>query len=655
MIRKIKQGFIIEWNSTVLLRHTVDNPAVFLGTKKLDISMVNGEFEIDDNTIYEPQLDFQIEGNNIVFQDLTFNVTLEEDGLLHLRFSGTIQPVKIHLKADKQERIYGLGEHFTSFNLRGNVVKNWVEEHITRKQIYHKILRRLVKLPPKKWPFEDYKTYFVTPTFISSNLYFCHVETSSYGTFDFTETEKHILQFSKMPDEIVFGQHDNFLALSGMLCRYRGIIPPLPDWVYDGMIVAIQGGPKIIEQKLDLMLKKGAKINGVWSQDWCGELYTFFGKQVLWNWKASPTLYPDLVTHIENWKQKGVHFLTYINPYVNANESMFEEAEKRHFLVRNQDESIFLTKATSFDFGIVDLTNPEAYEWYKTIIKEQYLKLGIMGWMADFGEYLPVDCLLANGSGEELHNQWPDLWVQLNREVLEETNMIGKALFFNRAGYKDNVKHTTLIWNGDQHVDFSDDFGMRSAVRASLSLSLSGVGLSHSDVGGYTTVPAIKRSKELYLRWLEMSTFTPVLRSHEGNKPWVNAQFDSDEELIQATVLFSTIHAMLKPYLKFVESEYQAYGYPMIRPTLFEYTFESDQCFLLGSDLYVVPVMRRRAQKQTVTIVSDGWIHLFTNQEFHQGTYTIDAKIGTPPVFYKKDSSHKELFESITKYILSQK
>ncbi len=46
-----------------------------------------------------------------------------------------------------------------------------------------------------------------------------------------------------------------------------------------------------------------------------------------------------------------------------------------------------------------------------------------------------------------------------------------------------------------------------------------------------------------------MSTFSPVLRSHEGNKPWVNAQFDTSDELIDATVKFSNIHALLKPYL----------------------------------------------------------------------------------------------------------
>jgi hypothetical protein len=50
-----------------------------------------------------------------------------------------------------------------------------------------------------------------------------------------------------------------------------------------------------------------------------------------------------------------------------------------------------------------------------------------------------------------------------------------------------------------------------------LSLGLSGFGLSHSDIGGYTTLNGIlTRSEELLLRWAEYSVFTPLMRTHEG-------------------------------------------------------------------------------------------------------------------------------------------
>lgn len=48
---------------------------------------------------------------------------------------------------------------------------------------------------------------------------------------------------------------------------------------------------------------------------------------------------------------------------------------------------------------------------------------------------------------------------------------------------------------------------------------MTGHGLHHSDIGGYTTLFEMKRSKELLLRWCDFSAFTPMMRTHEGNRP----------------------------------------------------------------------------------------------------------------------------------------
>lgn len=47
---------------------------------------------------------------------------------------------------------------------------------------------------------------------------------------------------------------------------------------------------------------------------------------------------------------------------------------------------------------------------------------------------------------------------------------------------------------------------------------MTGHGLHHSDIGGYTTLFEMKRSKELLLRWCDFSAFTPMMRTHEGNR-----------------------------------------------------------------------------------------------------------------------------------------
>ena len=57
---------------------------------------------------------------------------------------------------------------------------------------------------------------------------------------------------------------------------------------------------------------------------------------------------------------------------------------------------------------MIDFTNPAAKEWCKHIIKDFLIteaKAG--GWMHDFGEYMPFDAVLSDGSDPlAYHNQY---------------------------------------------------------------------------------------------------------------------------------------------------------------------------------------------------------------------------------------------------------
>lgn len=44
------------------------------------------------------------------------------------------------------------------------------------------------------------------------------------------------------------------------------------------------------------------------------------------------------------------------------------------------------------------------------------------GWMADFGEYVPFDSVLATGQPAEVHNLFPELWAGVNREAVTDPN-----------------------------------------------------------------------------------------------------------------------------------------------------------------------------------------------------------------------------------------
>ncbi|MGJ3627634.1 hypothetical protein AB5I41_12875 [Sphingomonas sp. MMS24-JH45] len=70
------------------------------------------------------------------------------------------------------------------------------------------------------------------------------------------------------------------------------------------------------------------------------------------------------------------------------------------------------------------------------------LDIGLSGWMADFGEYLPTDVRLHDGTpGMLAHNAWPTIWAEVNARAIASRDRTGDALFFMRAGYTGVGRH----------------------------------------------------------------------------------------------------------------------------------------------------------------------------------------------------------------------
>jgi alpha-glucosidase len=195
------------------------------------------------------------------------------------------------------------------------------------------------------------------------------------------------------------------------------------------------------------------------------------------------------------------------------------------------------------------------------------------------------------------------------------------------------------------------DDGLPSVIPATLSLAMSGFGVTHSDAGGYTTIMHIKRSKELLMRWVEMNAFSPLLRTHEGNQPVNNVQFDADEDTLTQMAWMSWIHYSLKEYLQKLVRENAERGIPVMRPVFYHYdedwAYQEKTEYLLGRDMLVAPVYREADRKRTVRLPDDEWIHLFSGKEYGKGSHQIEAPIGCPPVFVRKGTEMEQWYRSI--------
>jgi len=223
----------------------------------------------------------------------------------------------ITIPAYKDEAIYGCGETYSRFDLKGEKVRIFVAEHQNTKRISGKIIREKFTgpKPEKTLRLSRYESYCSIPVYTSSRKYFVFCEVDSYCRFDFTKPDTTTI-YTQQPPVLYIAQADDFTSLSEKLTSITGRSPSLPEWVNDGAILAIQGGTEKVLEKVKKFRDAGGAVCGVWSQDWCGCRVTGFGYQVMWNWQWDKKLYPDLDRCIRELKEQGIRFLGYINPFL---------------------------------------------------------------------------------------------------------------------------------------------------------------------------------------------------------------------------------------------------------------------------------------------------------------------------------------------------
>lgn len=289
---------------------------------------------------------------------------------------------------------------------------------------------------------------------------------------------------------------------------------------------------------------------------------------------------------------------------------------------------------TVMKYNYIDFTSPASKEIIRDKFKVPW-DLGVCGEMVDFADSMPEDSICANGkNGTEMHNEYAYWYGRRMNEAFKER--LGKEfVLFQRSGCAGS-QHYTTAFGGDSYSSF---LGLKRSVWQLLSAAASGISVWGSDIGGFTLknwmVQEGEEFEELYMRWVQFGTFSPLMRDHSWHgkhHPWANGERGLKNFQYYYTLRMCLLDAIYSKALRsgneggtMVDSMAIAYGMSPI----------VDTQYLFCDDFLVRPVTEVGKRKAEVIIPEDCFYDFYSGICYRAGEYEVEAPVNRIPVFVK--------------------
>ena len=540
------------------------------------------------------------------------------------------------------EVLYGWGSYNDGPAARPGRWATWTEEGPVGLGLLAPWLRWTGRVPLPR----GYRTTYAPAPFWVSSLGYA-------GWLENTERVDWSLQGARRSMR-VWSHHFTLHLLAGpdlrqVLARRRELLggPPVPPlWVFAPWLDAVQG-EEVVLDLAERARRRRIPASAMWVEDWMG---SWQDPRRFWmrplSHQISPHLYPHLEQMAQRLHQQGYKLLGYVCPEVAVDTPLYQEASTQGHLVRDAAGALVDINILGWHHGELDLARVDTRQWVKERIFSPLAQVGFDGWMADFGEYLPPESRLADGStGWTSHNRYPLLWQSLNREFWDEERPDGDYTFFVRSGGLLTPATAPVMWGGDNDTDWDPGDGLPAVIPQALSAGLMGNIIWGTDIAGYMTFGLTRpSSRELYLRWTALASLLPVMRTHHGTARPRNWHWTRDLETEQLFARFARLHMLLLPYFHHLAAEAHTNGLPLIRPLWLEYPgsgFDDVHTqFLLGTMLLAAPVTSLRRHTAGVALPPDGWHDWWSDVSWQgPGPIRVPAPLGQIPLLIRRGAA----------------
>lgn len=233
-----------------------------------------------------------------------------------------------------------------------------------------------------------------------------------------------------------------------------------------------------------------------------------------------------------------------------------------------------------------------------------------------------------------------------------------RVAVLSRSAFTGQQRFGAVVWSGDISATWDE---LRRQIPIGLNFMATGTPYWTFDIGGFFTAtrpgqwfwrgdydagaddPAYR---ELYVRWLQVGAFMPVMRSHGTDtprEPWFFGEPGTPH--YDAIVEGIRLRKALQPYFYSLADRVTSRDESMVRMLAFGFpdqhrARDTKDEFLVGDELLVAPVLEPDAKTRAVWLPAGvNWYSLADGTRFEGGqTIDVPVAVDTIPVFVKEGS-----------------
>jgi len=332
-------------------------------------------------------------------------------------------------------------------------------------------------------------------------------------------------------------------------------------------------------------------------QDW-----RYWGEDSSWNAMSfDKTTYPEPQKMVDKIHNLKAHLMIVAWPGFGPKTSQYKELTDKKMMI---DFDTWPPKSGTKPY---DPYNPTARDIYWNYLNKGVFSFNTDAWWLDSSEpdHINVkdkdfDQPTYLGSYRSVINAFPLEHVKGVYEHQRATTSDKRVCILTRSAFAGQQRFGANSWSGDIVSSWKT---LQKQIPAALNFSMTGIPYWNADIGGFflweqggSNALKEKTYHELYVRWLEFGTFTPMMRSHGTDSPREIYQFGNRGDWsFDAIEKYINLRYSLLPYLYSTAWNVSAHSGSIMRALPID--FRSDKNvqninteYMFGQSILVAPV-----------------------------------------------------------------